>query len=82
MEENDLFFKRIIEMISPELYNPLQSEEFMNQKYFKHRLAPLTTSEKKVLREKRHSLKYDTIGKEAVNKDQPDSASKMKVSIP
>ena len=61
IESHDLFFSRIISMISTDLYkhsNDSAASEEENSKYYKHKKVALGADEKKIASSKKRMLKY------------------------
>ena len=61
IEGHDLFFTRIIAMISTDLYkhsNDSAASEEENSKYYKHKKLALSADEKKIASSKKRQLKY------------------------
>lgn len=73
IRSNDAFFQMFINQIPKEIYRAEENSD-MNTKYFKHRKAPLTLDEKKILSKKRKNEKYGLNGDETGEGDETDDA--------
>lgn len=88
IRSNDAFFQMFVDQIPKDIYHAEENSD-MNTKYFKHRKAPLTSDEKKVLSKKRKSEKYGLNGEEGedeegadVDGDNIDEPPKSQTKIP